>query len=116
MAFCQDLLYVIRSIPNVDKTILLGEFNARVGHDHGTLDASEDEHQWFNSSSILYGIWTCHMQHFLPSKGFIQDENMDTSWTISSLVNGIFRMCALYGLCAVHAIDLRWEDETPHQT
>ena len=39
MAFYQDLRAVINSIPNADKIILLGDFNARVGSDHQTWHA-----------------------------------------------------------------------------
>ena len=39
MAFYQDLRTVISSIPNADKILLLGDFNARVGCDHETWDA-----------------------------------------------------------------------------
>ena len=39
MAFYQDLRTVINRIPNADKILLLGDFNARVGGDHETWNA-----------------------------------------------------------------------------
>ena len=39
MAFYQDLRNSINSIPNVDKILLLGDFNARVGSDHENWNA-----------------------------------------------------------------------------
>ena len=39
MAFYQDLRNCISSIPNADKILLLGDFNARVGSDHGNWNA-----------------------------------------------------------------------------
>ena len=39
MAFYQDLRVCITSIPNADKILLLGDFNARVGSDHDTWNA-----------------------------------------------------------------------------
>ena len=39
MSFYQDLRAVITSIPREDKIMLLGDFNARVGKDHGVWNA-----------------------------------------------------------------------------
>ena len=39
LAFYQSLKEVVRAIPQADKIIILGDFNARVGKDHETWNA-----------------------------------------------------------------------------
>ena len=39
MVFYQDMSNCVSSIPNEDKILLLGDFNARVGNDHGNWNA-----------------------------------------------------------------------------
>ena len=110
MAFYQDLRSTITSIPNADKILLHGDFNALVGRDHGTWSALGKYGVDKINSHGGHLLQLCTEFEFVICNTFSHQKDAHKATWIHPrskhghiLVNEIFRTFALVKSCGVQS-------------